>query len=300
MGICDTKMTHSHLLSPQEGFLGARAATGAEYPLVRVIPFGMEATVSYGAGTAKGPGAMIAASHELSIFDDELWDVPSRYFRVQTLREPVIATNAETALDQLATLTGAALEDGAFPFTFGGEHAITPGALRPFVERWPDIAILHFDAHADLRDGYDGDHFSHAAALRRCLDNPDVSLVSIGIRNISAEEIPFYEANRHRIHIHWAKDKAQWNLDEIIKPLKGKKVYVTFDVDGFDASAMPATGTPEPGGFLWGDVLPILRRAAEVSQWVGADINELAPADGLHACDRLAAKLAYKILAYRF
>ncbi|MEM9422691.1 MAG: arginase family protein, partial [Pseudomonadota bacterium] len=153
---------------------------------------------------------------------------------------------------------------------------------------------------ADLRDGYDGEHYSHAAALRRCLDHPGVSVVSVGIRNISAEEIPFYEKNRERIHIHWAKDKNRWRVEDIAAPLMGKKVYLTFDVDGFDAALMPATGTPEPGGMVWEDVLPIMRRAAEVSHWVGADVNELAPIAGLGACNRLAAKLAYKILTYRF
>jgi agmatinase len=177
---------------------------------------------------------------------------------------------------------------------------ITPGALRPFVRRFPDLAILHFDAHADLRDGYDGEHYSHAAALRRCLDHENIPLVSVGIRNISAEEIPFLEANRDRIHIHFAKDKPSWSVDEIVAPLAGKSVYVTFDLDGFDASIMSATGTPEPGGLLWHDVLPILRRASEISDWVGADVNELAPREGHEACDRLAAALAYKILAYRF
>lgn len=284
----------------QKGFLGGRTGQDPALPLVRVIPFGLEATVSYGAGTAQGPAAMIAASHGLSTFDDELWAEPAEQFRVQTVDTPPIGRQADVALDQLAALTGAALDDGAFPLTFGGEHAITPGALRPFVARWPDIALLHFDAHADLRDGYDGEHFSHAAAIRRCLDHPYVSVVSLGIRNISAEEIPFYDANRDRIHIHWAKDKANWSLDEIIKPLVGKTVYVTFDVDGFDAAVMPATGTPEPGGMVWEDVLPILARAAEVSHWVGADVNELAPKPGHHGCDRLAAQLAYKILAYRF
>ncbi|MEM9989414.1 MAG: arginase family protein, partial [Pseudomonadota bacterium] len=238
-------------LPPEEGFLGDRRAQDMALPLVRVIPFGLEATVSYGAGTAHGPAAMLTASQTLPLFDDESWSTPREAFRLETIKEPQIATPVEAALDQLAGLTGAALDEGAFPLVFGGEHAITPGALRPFVKRWPELTLLHFDAHADLRDGYDGQHFSHAAALRRCLDHEGVSLISIGIRNISAEEIPFYEANRHRIHIHWAKDKSDWRVEDIIAPLVGKHVYVTFDLDGFDASVMAATGTPEPGGFFW-------------------------------------------------
>lgn len=269
-------------------------------PLVRVIPFGLEATVTFGGGTARGPRAILDASEEVELFDDELWCEPVDYFRLETLEEPKIPSRSEDALDLLASLTGKALEEGAFPLTFGGEHSITPGAIRPFLKKYPDLVLLHFDAHADLRDGYEGEHYSHAAAIRRCLDAPQLSVVSVGIRNISAEEIPFLEENRHRIHIHWAREKAKWTLDEIIAPLKGRPVYVTFDVDGFDASLMPATGTPEPGGLFWDDVMPILRAASEVATFVGADVNELAPRPELHGCDFIAAKLAYKILGYRF
>jgi agmatinase len=196
------------------------------------------------------------------------------------------------------------LADGKFPLTFGGEHSITAGAIRPFAANYEDLVILHFDAHADLRDGYDGEHYSHAAALRRCLDDDAVAnrgehiqLISCGIRNISAEEIPFYEANRHRIHIHWGKDMKRWDMEEIIAPLKGKPIYLTFDVDGFDASLMPATGTPEPGGLFWQEAIDIIAAAAQAGTIVGADVNELAPIPHWHACDFLAAKLAYKILA---
>ena len=289
-------------LPPSDGFLGLEPENiaSADKPKAAIIPFGLEATVSYGGGTAKGPAAMIAASHQVELFDEEHWCEPIDAFRLETWEEPEIPKKTEDALELLASLTESALDDETFPVVFGGEHSITPGAIRPFLKRFPDLALLHFDAHADLRDGYEGEHFSHAAAIRRCLDTPALSVVSIGIRNISASEIPFLEANRDRIHIHWAKDKKDWNIEEIIAPLKGRPVYVTFDLDGFDASVMPATGTPEPGGLFWDDVMPILKRAAEVSQWVGADINELAPRPELHACDFLAAKLAYKILGYRY
>jgi len=137
--------------------------------------------------------------------------------------------------------------------------------------------------------------------MRRCLDNPGVSLVSVGVRNISAGEIPFLDENRDRIQVFWGKDRADWDVGEIVSHLKGKPVYITFDVDGFDASLMPATGTPEPGGFFWDDAMRILRAGmAAAGDVVGADITELAPIEGFHACDFLAAKLAYKILAYRF
>jgi len=287
---------------PKEGFLGIgdEAAADDGAPTAVVIPFGLEKTVSFGAGTADGPRAIIAASHQVELFDDELWCEPCRSFRVETLREPAIPDDIGDALSLLAELTGAALEAGTFPMTLGGEHSITPGALRPFLEKWPDLVLLHFDAHADLRDGYEGEPFSHAAAIRRCMDAPDLEVVSVGIRNISAGEIPFLEANRHRLHIHWARDMASWNIEEMLAPLAGRPTYVTFDLDGFDASLMPATGTPEPGGMFWADVMPILRRAFEIGLVMGADINELAPVAPLHGCDFLAAKLAYKMLSYRF
>ncbi len=151
-----------------------------------------------------------------------------------------------------------------------------------------------------MRDSYEGGHYSHASALRRCLDFENVELVSCGIRNISAEEIPFLEMNRGRIHVYWAKDKEKWDISEITSHLKGKTVYLTFDLDGFDASLMAATGTPEPGGLFWSDVIEIITGAVKVCNIVGADINELAPVKYLHSCDFLAAKLAYKILALSF
>lgn len=264
-----------------------------------IIPFGLEASVSYGGGTKDGPAAMIAASHEVELFDEDLWDEPIDRYGIVTLTEPDIdPSDIPAALDGLAALTGAVLKDGKFPIVFGGEHSITPGAIRPFLANYDDLIILHFDAHADLRDGYDGEHFSHAAAIRRVLDHPTVPIVSCGIRNISKEEIPFLEANRHRITIHWGKDIKSWDVEEIVAPLKGRPIYLTFDLDGFDSSVMPSTGTPEPGGVFWPDAMAIIKRASEVGTIVGADINELAPIEGLHGPDFLAAKLAYKILNY--
>lgn len=265
-----------------------------------IVPFGLEASVSYGHGTAAGPAAIIKASHQVELFDEEFWCEPVRDYGVITLQEPAIAKKIPAALSQLEQITGKLLDEGKFPLIFGGEHSITAGAIRPFAARYPDLTILHFDAHADLRDGYDGEHFSHAAAMRRCMDNEKISLVSCGIRNISAGEIPFYEKNSDRLKIFWAKDKREWKMDDILEKLHGKPVYVTFDVDGFDASLMPATGTPEPGGLMWDEAIRIIEAASRVSRFVGADINELAPVKGMHYCDFLAAKLAYKILSYAF
>lgn len=289
------------LMPSEQGFLGLDAGDAVSFEAAGavIVPYGLEGSVSYGGGTAKGPAAMIHASHQVELFDEEFWCEPYQDYGVVTLENnPVDGTDIPAALDKLESLTGAILDAGKFPLVFGGEHSITPGAIRPFLKKYPDLIVLHFDAHADLRDGYEGEHFSHAAAIRRVLDHETLPIVSVGIRNISASEIPFLDANRHRITIHWGKDRQSWNAADIVAPLKGRPIYLTFDLDGFDSSLMPATGTPEPGGLFWEDAIGIIREAAKMGPIVGADVNELAPMDGFHAPDFLAAKLAYKILNF--
>lgn len=289
-------------MSSLDAFLGLdkKDAVSPEKAQAVIIPFGLEASVSYGGGTSKGPQAMIDASHEVELFDDEFWCEPFRHYGVVTARPVKMQKPVRKALEQLDAEVEKVLKMGKFPFVFGGEHSITAGAIRPYARRYKDLHILHIDAHADLRDGYDGEHYSHAAALCRTLDNKNVKLFSFGIRNISQSEIPFLEKNRHRIKIWWAREKHKWNMKEIAKHFKGKDVYITFDIDGFDASLIPATGTPEPGGLFWDEAMTLIRTVAEVSNIVGADVNELAPKKDLHGCDFLAAKLAYKILNYSF
>ncbi len=263
-----------------------------------IIPFGLEKTVSYEGGTAAGPQAIIDASPELEHFDEVLWKEAFRDYGIATLPQPAIADKLEDALDQLDKSVQSVLDAGKFPLTLGGEHSLTAGAIRPFARAHEKLTILQFDAHADLRDGYDGDHYSHAAAMRRCLDHDNINLVSVGIRNISAEEIPFLESDKDRIDIFWAKDKSYRNIDDVVKAVGTGPVYLTFDVDGFDSSLMPATGTPEPGGLYWDETIDIIAAVAKKATIVGADVVELAPRAGLHACDFLCAKLVYKILSY--
>ena len=208
--------------------------------------------------------------------------------------------NIKNALSKMSKINQEILDKKLFPMTFGGEHSITPGCIVPFTKKYKDICLLHFDAHADLRESYNGEKFSHASAIKRCLDYPNVSLISFGIRNISKSEIPFLKKNSSRIKIFWAKDKIKWDLSKFKKLIKNKKVYLTFDVDGLDSSIMPATGTPEPGGLLWDETLNIIKIAAKNSQIVGADINELSPIKGFNSYNFLVAKLAYKILSYKF
>jgi agmatinase len=287
-------------LPPERAFLEPDRADAGNPSAARavVVPFGLEATVSYGGGTAKGPAAILGASHQLELFDEEIWREPYRDYGVATLAEPAIAKPIAKALDQLEAIVEQVVAAERFPLVLGGEHSLTIGAIRPFARRYPDLVVLQLDAHADLRDGYLGEANSHASAMRRVLDHPHVTLVSVGIRAVSAAEAEFIDANGERVHIHWAKDQPSWDLDEIVRPLTGRAVYVTFDIDALDGAAMPATGTPTPGGLHYWQALAILRRAAEVSSIVGADLVELAPIPGFHAFDYTAASLAYKIMSY--
>jgi agmatinase len=287
-------------LPAEQSFLDPVRADAADPASARaiVIPFGLEASVSYGGGTAAGPQAILAASQQLELYDDEFGREPYLDYGIAALREPKIASTIPAALDQLAGLVGAVVDANKFPFVLGGEHSLTAGAIRPFAARHKDLVVLQFDAHADLRDGYQGVHFSHASAMRRVLDHAGVSLVSVGIRAVSTPEMEFYDANRNRIAIHWAKDQARWIVEDIVKPLAGRPVYVTFDIDALDAAIMPATGTPTPGGLGYWQALGILRRACAVGNVVGADLVEVAPIKGFHAYDFTAAAIAYKMLSY--
>jgi len=286
-------------LSNKLGFLGIDNKFSFKEKAV-VIPFGLEKTVSYGSGTKNGPKEIIKASHQVELYDEELNCEPYKKIGIKTLKPFKINKNIKIALKKISDINSKILDKKLFPITFGGEHSITPGCIAPFAKKFKKICLLHFDAHADLRESYNGEKFSHASAIKRCLDHKNVSVISFGIRNISSSEIPFLKKNSKRINIFWAKDKAKWNLTKFKKLIKNKTVYLTFDVDGFDSSIMPATGTPEPGGLLWDETLDIIKIASKNSNIVGADINELAPIKGFNSYNFLVAKLAYKILTYKF
>ena len=286
-------------LSQKKGFLGYEANQNIKTKVI-IVPFGLEKTVSYGSGTKNGPKEIIKASHQVELFDEELNKEPYKEIGIKTVKPFTIKKKIEDALNQLSTINQKILSENKFPMVFGGEHSITPGSIKPFVNKYDQITLLHFDAHADLRESYQGERFSHASAIKRCLDFENVNVVSFGIRNLSQLEMDFHNDNRNRIEIFWGKDKKNWDLSKLDKLFKDKTVYITFDVDGFDASIMPATGTPEPGGLLWEDVLPIIKEVCKISNIVGADINELAPIKNFDSYNFLVAKLAYKILAYAF
>jgi len=286
-------------LSNKKGFLGTANSSNVKSKVV-VVPFGLEKTVSYGGGTSQGPKEIIKASHQVELFDEDLNKEPYKYIGIKTLKPFPIKKNMIDALKQIENINKTLLNEKKFPVVLGGEHSLTPGSIRPFIKKFDKICLLHFDAHADLRESYNGNKFSHASAIKRCLDNKNVSVISFGIRNISQDEIPFLRKNKKRIKIYWAKDKSKWNFNEFKKIIKNKKIYLTFDVDGLDSSLMPATGTPEPGGLFWDETMKIIKIAAQNSNIVGADINELAPIKGFDSYNFLVAKLVYKIISYSF
>ena len=286
-------------LSQKKGFLGYEADHKINNKVV-IVPFGLEKTVSYGGGTKNGPKEIIKASHQVELFDEDLNKEPYKTIGIKTLKPFSIKKDLEKAIEQLAEVNQNILLKDKFPLVFGGEHSITPGAIKPFTKKYDELVLLHFDAHADLREDYNGEKFSHASAIKRCLDFKNVKVVSFGIRNLSQPEMDFYNNNRERIEIFWAKDKKTWDLNKLTNIFSNKNVYITFDVDCFDSSIMPATGTPEPGGLFWEDVIPIIKKVCKLSNIVGADINELAPIKNFDSDNFLVAKLAYKILSYAF
>ena len=292
----DPKMKY---LSNKNGFLGIDNRFSFKEKVV-IVPFGLEKTVSYGGGTRNGPREIIKASHQVELYDEELNCEPFRKIGIKTLKPFRIEKNIKKALNTMSKINQEILEKKLFPMTLGGEHSITPGCIAPFTKKFKNICLLHFDAHADLRESYNGEKFSHASAIRRCLDYPNVSVVSFGIRNISKNEVPFLKRNSKRIKIFWAKDKNKWDFNKFKELIKNKTVYITFDVDGLDSGIMPATGTPEPGGLFWDETLNILKIAAKNSNIVGADLNELSPIKGFNSYNFLVAKLIYKILSYKF
>jgi agmatinase len=262
---------------------------------VVVFPVPYERTVSYGVGTRNGPAAILEASRFVELYDDELDEEPYR-LGVHTL-PPWAPENPEpdAMVRELEREVDGLVANSRFLLTLGGEHSISPPVIRAHARIHPGLSILHFDAHGDLRDEYEGSRNSHACAARRFLDVGPT--VHVGIRSISREEADFARQRGLRI-VSSREMHAGWNwLDPALARLTSS-VYVTFDIDFFDGSLVPGTGTPEPGGGSYAQALEILRRVSSLHRVVGADLVEHAPQPGNRAPDFLAAKLAYKMIGY--
>ena len=226
-------------LNQKKGFLGYDAIHDIK-PKVVVVPFGLEKTVSYGVGTKNGPKEIIKASHQVELFDEDLNKEPYKEIGIQTLKPFKIKNKLNEALNQLSEVNEKILSERKFPLVFGGEHSITPGSIKPFAKKYDDLIILHFDAHADLRESYSGEKFSHASAIKRCLDFNNIKVVSFGIRNLSKFEMDFYNKNKDRIEIFWAKDKGVWDFEKLNDLFSGKNVSLlnTSSNVGLNPSAL--------------------------------------------------------------
>ena len=189
-------------LSNKKGFLGIDNIFNINERAI-IIPFGLEKTVSYGGGTKNGPKEIIKASHQVELYDEELKCEPFKKIGIKTLKPFKIKKKIIDAINQISAINENILKSKLFPIVLGGEHSITPGCIKPFVKKYKKITLLHFDAHADLRESYEGEKFSHASAIKRCIDHKNISVISFGIRNISAHEIPILNKNKKRIKIYF-------------------------------------------------------------------------------------------------
>lgn len=279
-------------------FLNITAADGATADApYQILPVPYEQTVSYGRGCGEGPAAIVRASSEVELFDEELGCEPYTA-GIGTLDPmPITAAGPEAMVAALEARVHELARAGKTVIALGGEHSITPGPVRAYQKLFPDLSVLQIDAHADLRDGYQGCKYSHASALMRVRDTVDLT-VGVGIRNLSAPEYEYYKRTEscHLCFAHERDSQGKWIVDFVERLTDN--VYVTIDLDGLDPSIMPAVGTPEPGGLSWHEVLSVLRRVTSTRKVVGADVVELAPIGGFHAPDFIAAKLVYKLIGY--
>ena len=284
-------------------FLGLDEVGGAfETSAAVVLPVPYESTTSWGSGTRRGPRAIIESSRYLELHDQEFNCEPGSVLGVHTLPSlELTRAGTEPAMQELGRAYGRVADvcGDRFLVMLGGEHSISSPAVLAQAERHEErLTVLQMDAHADLRAEFERTSSSHASAMARVLDHADVC--AVGVRGVSQEEVDVSCARSGSTliwaHEMWADDT--W-MDRALDAL-GPKVYLTFDVDYFDPSLVPSTGTPEPGGGDWYRTLGFLKRVFAERDVIAADVVELAPTPGLHAADFMVAKLVYKLVSYRF
>ena len=277
--------------------------TNYEQSRVVVVPLPYEGTVSYGEGASRGPDAILQASSQLEMYDEEL-EREVDEVGLFTL-PPVVAAPGDTPESYMQAIHQAALppaQDGKLLLGLGGEHSVTYGLWTALLEArgGKPFSILQLDAHADLRPTYHDTPHSHACIMARAHEL-GLPFVQVGIRSLSAPEARFLkstglEANMFFAHKVAATNDERW-MEQVLERL-GDEVFVTFDIDGLDPSLVPGTGTPEPGGLQWYPTLRLLRQVATHKTIIGMDINEVAPIEGSHASEFVAARLAWKMVGY--
>jgi agmatinase len=261
--------------------------------LFHVIPVPYEKSVSYGTGTAEGPQAILDASCQLELFDGQ--GIPAEC-GIHT--QPMLDCRGshEEALARVETAVTTCLLHEKIPIMLGGEHTITYGAIRALRQKYPDLGVVQFDAHADLRETYEGSSFSHACVMKRVFDM-GVPLLQLATRSYSLEEHTLRQG-QGIAHID-ARDIFLMDIDDFALPADfPEKIYISFDVDGLDPSIMPATGTPVPGGLTWYQAMGLLQRIMDCRICIGFDVVELAPVPLLHSASFTAAQLVYAMMGF--
>jgi len=288
------------LLMPARSFMHLDDAnTAFETARVVVVPVPFDGTTCYRPGTREGPQAIIDASRNLELYDPELRRSPYRV-GIHTLRAvEIVQGNAPAMVERTRQVTGALLDADKFVVTLGGDHMTSIGVIHAFAARHPKMSVLQIDAHADLRDEYEGTPLSSATIMRRTLDVcPHTA--QVGIRSLSEPEarlvdeckLPMWLASD--IHRQTVRGERGW-INDVVKTLTDE-VYVTIDIDAFDPSLVPGTGTPEPGGLGWYDVIDLLAAVTAAKRVIGFDVVELSPLVESHVSPVVAAKLVYKLI----
>src|SRR5688572_7838231 len=266
---------------------------------ILIWPVSYEGTVSYGTGTGDGAMAIVDASRNMELYEEET-DSEVYKLGIHTLEEFKPRDTPEAMMDGLYERTKELLESGKFICMLGGEHSVSAPVIKAHAEKYLDLTVLQIDAHADLRDTYDGTPHSHASIMARVVKDLQIPSVQVGIRSISADEARSLETGLPT-RIFWARDivgKTHW-IDQAIDSLS-ENVYLTIDIDGLDPGIVPTTGTPEPGGLGWYETLTLIRKLAAKKRIVGMDLVEYSYFENYDSPAFLCAKLIYKSLGYIF
>lgn len=263
---------------------------------VVILPVPFDLTTTYQKGSDRGPEALIEASRNMELYDIETASEP--YLLGIHTAPAVIGDNSAEMLASTYRDVKRCLHLNKFVITLGGEHSISQAPIRAHAEKYPGLSVLQLDAHADLQMAYEGNPHSHASVMARVLEIPQIhNIVAVGIRSMSNEELTLQE----RVKTYFAHNLWESNnwMEKVVGDLSNQ-VYITLDLDVLDPSIMPSTGTPEPGGLGWYQILRLIKMVAQKKQIVGLDVVELCPNENNKAPDFLAAKLIYKLLAYIF